>query len=43
MTLEWLTEVISKSNNVIIKSKNNKFKILESTLINKLEEVFNGG
>jgi len=43
MTLDWLTEVISKSNNVIIKSRNNKYKILKSASINKLEEVFNVG
>ena len=43
MTLDWLTEVISKSNNVIIKSRNNKYKILKSASINQLEEVFNVG
>tara|TARA_B100001093_G_scaffold515552_1_gene592126 strand:+ start:44 stop:358 length:315 start_codon:yes stop_codon:yes gene_type:complete len=42
MSLNWLTEVIGKSHNVIIKSKNSKFKILKSKTINKLEEVFNG-
>jgi hypothetical protein len=41
MTLEWLTDVMSKSHNVVVKSKNNKFKVLKSETVNKLEEVFN--